>query len=252
MKIEVNGIKLFYKIIGKGMPLVFLHGGLGMDHSYFLPFVESLSKNFQLIFFDFRGNGRSDAASLETYTHETFVEDTKKLIEKLGLEWVCFLGHSHGGYIALEFVLKYPNLVKKLILTDSHPGEKRKLPPKSYKSDEDFKREVIKNLSKSFQPKNKEEGKKALEKVIYRKDVFEKVHRDEMPKYDVREKLSQIKTPTLIILAEHDPERFQKGSKILNQRILNSKLIIIKDSGHFPFIEKTKEFNKIVERFLKE
>lgn len=239
--------------MGKGIPIVFLHGGFGMDHSYFLPYVKPLAKNFKLVFFDFRGNGKSKSASIKTYTYRQFVEDVKELIKKLKLGKIYLLGHSAGGFIALKFALKYPKLLKGLILTDTFPGgpkpKKTKLPPKS-NSNSDFKKTSIKNLLSTFRPKNRKRGRKLLERVIYRKDVFERLAKFEAPRYDVRNRLPRIKVSTLIMVGEKErPDPFLKGSRILAKKIPHSKLVVIKDSGHFPFIEKTKEFNKVIESF---
>ena len=242
-----------------GIPLIFLHGGFGMDYSYFLPYVKPLSKKFRLVFFDFRGNGRSDDAPPETYSYDQFVEDTRKLIKRLKFEKLSLLGHSAGGFIALKFALKYPELLKTLILVDTFPGglkfKKGWQSPRFY-SNYDFKKVSIKDMLDAFRPRNHSLAKKVLKRVIYRKDVYERLARYERPKFDVREELYKIKLPTLVIVGECDafgkdhPDRFLKGARIITQRILNSQLKVIKDSGHFPFVEKPVEFNKIIENFL--
>lgn len=260
MNIEINRAKLFYKTIGRGSPLIFLHGGFGMDHSYFLPYVKPLAKRFRLIFFDFRGNGKSESTPLETYTYRQFVEDIKELIKKLKLRKVYLLGHSAGGFIALKFALRYPQYLKGLILADTFPGglrRKKSWHPEKFDSDDRFKQATLKDLLGAFRPKNQEVGRKMLEQVIYRKDVFERLIRFEAPKWDVRKELPNIKTPTLVIAGEYDafgknhPNRFLRGSKILVRKIPNSKLEVIKDSGHFPFVEKPAEFSKVIVNFLK-
>lgn len=252
---------MFYKMIGRGTPLIFLHGGFGMDHSYFLPYVKPLVKKFRLVFFDFRGNGRSDDALSETYSYDQFVEDVKKIIKRLKFKKVFLLGHSAGGFIALKFALKHPKILKGIILTDTFPGGlkfKKGWQPSRFKSTYEFKNNFIKDLLGAFRPKNRKLAKKILEKVIYRKDVYERLARYESPRFDVRKELYKIKLPTLIIVGKNDVfgkdhrDRFLKGAKIMTRIIPNSQLKIIKDSGHFPFIEKPVEFNKIVENFLKQ
>jgi pimeloyl-ACP methyl ester carboxylesterase len=71
-------------------------------------------------------------------------------------------------------------------------------------------------------------------------------------KHNINDRISEIKAPTLIIVGEEDILIPQKYSRILNERIKGSKLVIIKDCGHIPPIEKPEEFNKIVLDFLKD
>ena len=60
MKADVNGTSLYYEVVGSGNPLLIMHGGLGFDHTYFRPWIDSLAEDSKLIFYDHRGNGRSD------------------------------------------------------------------------------------------------------------------------------------------------------------------------------------------------
>ena len=56
---QINGIDIYYKIIGEGLPLVFVHGGPGLEHTYFLLHMNKLARDYQLIYFDQRCSGRS-------------------------------------------------------------------------------------------------------------------------------------------------------------------------------------------------
>ena len=76
----VNGANLFYEVTGDGPPLMMMHGGLGLDHTYFLPWFNQLSDIAQLIFYDHRGNGRSDRSiNYEEITLGLFAEDARRL-----------------------------------------------------------------------------------------------------------------------------------------------------------------------------
>jgi hypothetical protein len=57
---RVNGYKLFHVTLGRGMPVIFMHGGLGFDHQYFRPFVDPLSRSAKVVYYDHLGHGRSD------------------------------------------------------------------------------------------------------------------------------------------------------------------------------------------------
>jgi proline iminopeptidase len=119
---EVNGTHLYYEIIGTGAPLFVLHGGPGNSHRYFLPYMEALSDEYQLFFYDQRGTGLSDGQiDIEAISIEQFVEDLEALRVAFGLEKISVMGHSWGAIIALAYALKYQAHLDHLILVDSTP-----------------------------------------------------------------------------------------------------------------------------------
>ena len=118
----VNGTHLYYEIIGKGAPLFVLHGGPGNSHSYFLPYLEPLSDEYQLFFYDQRGTGLSDGKmDLAAISIDQFVEDLEALRVAFGLEKISLMGHSWGAIIAIAYALKYQVHLAHLILVDSVP-----------------------------------------------------------------------------------------------------------------------------------
>lgn len=109
---HINGSKLFYQI----------HGGLGLDHNYFRPWFDVLGDNIQLIYYDHRGNGCSEMTDgFEGITHETFADDAEQLRHHLGCDRIFLLGHSYGGFLAIEYALRYPNKLHVLILCNTAP-----------------------------------------------------------------------------------------------------------------------------------
>ena len=119
-KIYSNGTQLYYKTIGAGQPVVIVHGGPLLDHSYFLPSFEQLAQDFQLIFYDQRLSGRSDPnADTSTIRMRVFVEDIEKLRDSLKLGRVHLLGHSWGGLIAMHYAIKHGTNLRSLTLSNS-------------------------------------------------------------------------------------------------------------------------------------
>ena len=107
-KMSIRGINLNVKVIGHGYPLVLMHGGPGADlHS--MMGLKPLADQFTLVFYDHRCNGRSDGAEVSSMTWENLTADADALREKLGFEKWAVLGHSFGGYVALEYALRYPD-----------------------------------------------------------------------------------------------------------------------------------------------
>jgi proline iminopeptidase len=116
---EVNGTKLFFFKRGSGLPLMVLHGGLGLDHTYLEETLKLLENDFEVIYYDMRGNGRSDMSSVDIFTYSDLVEDTDALREYLGYKKVFIMGHSAGGYIALLYSLKFQKNLSGLVLFDT-------------------------------------------------------------------------------------------------------------------------------------
>lgn len=115
--VDANGVMIYYKILGRGEPLMIVHGGPGASHDYFLPYLLPLARHHKLIFIDERGSGRSqkleDAGG---YTIENMVEDVESVRQALGLDKIDLLGHSYGGALAQAYALKYQRNLSHLIL----------------------------------------------------------------------------------------------------------------------------------------
>ena len=114
--IKNNGQELYYEIHGEGAPLVLIMG-IGYDASLWgLYQVPALSKEFQVIVFDNRDVGRSSKAN-GPYTIADMADDVAGLMDGLQIKRAHMLGISMGGMIALEFALRHPERVDKLILS---------------------------------------------------------------------------------------------------------------------------------------
>jgi proline iminopeptidase len=115
--VDAHGVLIYYKSIGRGTPLVILHGGPGASHDYFLPYLLPMARENRLIFLDERGSGRSEKLEdASAYTVENMVEDTEAVRQTLKLGNIALLGHSCGGVLAQAFALKYPQNLTHLIL----------------------------------------------------------------------------------------------------------------------------------------
>ena len=114
----IRDVSLFVEVVGRGDPLVLMHGGPGADHCTLLPF-RRLSDRFTLIFYDHRCNGRSHGGPVSSMTWENLTADAEALRRRLGFERWAVLGHSFGGHVALEYALRYPASLSHLVLLDT-------------------------------------------------------------------------------------------------------------------------------------
>ena len=116
--IKIRDASLYVQVTGHGDPLLLMHGGPGLDHVSLTPF-QKLADRHTLVFYDHRCNGRSTGAPVTSMTWDNLTADADALREKLGFERWAVLGHSFGGQVALEYVLRYPERVSRLVLLDT-------------------------------------------------------------------------------------------------------------------------------------
>jgi len=120
---DVNGIKVYYEIHGKGDPLVLIMG-LRRNAEWWYCQIPALSEHFKVIAFDNRGAGRSEKPRMD-YSIRLFADDTAGLLEALKIKSAHVLGISMGGYIAQELAINYPDKVRCLILGCTSCGGER-------------------------------------------------------------------------------------------------------------------------------
>ncbi|MDF7815633.1 alpha/beta hydrolase [Hymenobacter sp. YC55] len=115
-----DGVKLYAKVEGQGLPCVFIHGGPGSGSEVIEKLAgKELEQRFQMIYLDQRGSGRSASDPLKDYTLARLVQDLEDLRQQLHLtKWVV-MSHSFGGIIATAYARKYPERVQGLILVNS-------------------------------------------------------------------------------------------------------------------------------------
>lgn len=113
---------LHTEITGQGQVIVLIHGLFGSYENLGV-IARALAGQWQVVNLDMRNHGRSDWH--DTMSYALMAEDVKDTLDHLGLDQVILLGHSMGGKIAMEFALRYPDRVNKLILADISPVQNR-------------------------------------------------------------------------------------------------------------------------------
>jgi pimeloyl-ACP methyl ester carboxylesterase len=273
-KISIRGISLNAKIIGRGYPLALMHGGPGADLYTMMSF-KPCADQFSLVFYDHRCNGRSEGAEVSTLTWENLTADADALREKLGFEKWAVLGHSFGGYVALEYALRYPNRLSHLVLVDTggdsrwamENGPKvlaqRGFPPKIIELAHRFLNGLIEpgemfsdlmKLGKAYvyhvSPRQMPhmiltglQTKLRPEALIYSSTHF-------LKGWSVMGRLKEIKVPTLIMAGRQDFLFPPEHQAELAAGIPNSRLVIIDRAGHSVHDEQPIEVQRVLRDFL--
>lgn len=122
-RIPVGSASLYTRDIGRGPAVIVLHGGPDFDHSYFLPELDRLSDAYRLIYYDQRGRGKSaEAVRPEDVTLDSEMADLGRVLESYQLRSAALLGHSWGAILAMEYAIRHPDRVSRLILMNPAPA----------------------------------------------------------------------------------------------------------------------------------
>lgn len=115
--VDANGALIYYMTVGRGTPLMIVHGGPGASHDYFLPYLLPLARHNKLVFIDERDSGKSEKLQdASKYTAENMADDCEAVRQALGLGRISILGHSFGGVVVQAYAFKYQKNLTHLIL----------------------------------------------------------------------------------------------------------------------------------------
>jgi len=276
---KVNGVDLYYKAMGEGEPIVILHGGPGLNHTYLLPQMAKLADDFKLIFFDQRACGASSGdVDPSSMTLENFVKDVEGIRSAFNLNKMNLIGHSWGGLLALFYAIQYPDNLKSLILMNPAAAtsefwktlvakiNSKRTPTDSLalaqlSASEGFKNMKPDALQKYFKISyraffyNQSLGDSLNLKVNEKTamnifSVNSLLHKNTLSNYDIHDKLSIINCPSLIIHGDSDPIQLEYIKRI-NESIRNSHFVLLEKCGHFPYIESKEKLFNVIKDFLK-
>jgi len=273
MRAQVNGTELYYETLGQGRPLMLMHGGLGLDHTAFTPGFNQLGDQVELIYYDHRGNGRSERpASFDNLTHETWIADADALRAHLGHERMILFGHSYGGFLAQDYAIRYGDHLDGLILCNTAPaldymdvvmanaaarGTPEQLTAlgqlfgRPMTDDADFQQMWGEIAPLYFKHFNAEAAAAIDETTLYSAAAWNHVNANCLPLFNTLDRLNEIKTPTLIISGADDwitPPA--QGGERIHAALPNSELVIFEESGHWPFIEEPDKFMTVVRKWI--
>ena len=264
---HLNDTEIFYLETGEGLPCLVMHGGLGFDHSALHPWLDPLGDLLRLVYYDHRGNGRSGRPPSETITFEQLCSDADALRGHLGFEEVCVLGHSFGGFVALEYALRYPQRISHLILLNTAPtldyGEEIEANARRKGATQ----EQLEALDASAEDEAESWRLWKLIEPLYfhafDADLAERVMGKTVLSVEAAEagdalvegwgltpRLGQIFAPTLILVGQDDFITPPSQARLMHERIPNSELVVFENSGHYTHVEEPAAFFEVVRGWL--
>jgi len=282
--VPVGGAELYAREIGKGISVIVLHGGPDFDHSYLLPELDRLSDAFHLIYYDQRGRGRSAVGvKPEDVTLASDIADMEKVRQYFKLDSVVLLGHSWGTVLALEYAVRYPQRVSRMILMNPAPAsaDDYKQLRKEWletQPDDTVRRKAIAASAAylegdpdavtayyriHFKPAfaRTEDYEKFMrrltasfnkEGILKARAVEDQLMKDtwSKPEYNLLPELKSLKIPTLVIYSDHDFIPTSTAEHI-TQAIPNARMVTLKNCGHFPYLECSDALREQIDAFFR-
>lgn len=276
-QVESAGASLFVEAMGEGEPIIIIHGGPGLDHSYFLPYLEPLAKEYRLIFYDQRASGRSTAGDSTAFTMAQFVDDIDAIRKAFDYDTVHLMAHSWGGLLGMRYAIEYPERLRSLMLVNSNPASSAlqetanaRLQARITPTDSVARMNIIN--TEGFRQR-KPEALATYFRVAFKPSFYDPDQTDKLrfwfddryvensvmlqglgadvsfQSFDLHPHLTSLSMPTLILHGVHDPVSRSEIEPIM-EAIQGSHLIMIEESGHFPFIETPSVFNQHIHDFL--
>jgi 3-oxoadipate enol-lactonase len=258
-EIEINGLNLAYLDQGSGPPIVAIHGW-GGNKNVWRPQIDAFSRTHRFIAIDLPGHGDSDRPDGDHfYSPAACADMTRALMDRLGLDRAILLGQSMGTFVSQLIYHSDPRRVIALVLT----GALSRSPPAGKIAGiwvEDIVQEITRRgikdylddnvrfwFSPGFDPARIEETTAERYKLAAHAAI---AYCRAVAVLDIRDRLGEIRVPTLIIVGSEDGRTPVEEGELMNRGIPDAWLKVIKGAGHLVNVEQPDAFNKPVLDFI--
>lgn len=252
-------MKLNYKKVGEGTPLIILHGLFGSLDNW-MSIAKELSADFEVYLVDERNHGQSPHAS--EFSYELMAEDLYEFIQEHNIINPIVLGHSMGGKTAMQFTMNYPELLSKLIVVDiapkSYPIHHRQIIDGLLALDFD----VIKTRLEADAELSKHIGdlsvRQFLLKNLYWVEQGRLAWRFNLPVINENidivgvglNSVTEFSKPTLFVRGELSNYVLDTDFENIKSIFPKAEVVTVSRSGHWVHAENSTEFLSFVKSFL--
>ncbi len=256
-KLNINGIKMHYQVIGQGDPLVFIHG-LGSSSRDWEFQVNQFCQDYQVVVFDARGHGQSEKPP-GPYSIPLFAQDTAALMRALDLGPAHVVGISMGGMIAFQLALDAPDLIRSLVIVNSWPEmvvrtwqERLQIWQRALIVQIMGMRKMGEVLAGRLFPKPEQDPIRTIfverwaenDKRAYQNSM------NALVGWSVSDRIEHIDCPVLVVAADQDYTPLESKATY-TRRMPDAELVVIEDSRHATPVEHPQQFNQVLGAFLK-
>lgn len=251
MEIIIDELKINYVEQGTGEAVLMLHGW-GSSVAPYKNIINLLSTKYRVVAVDFPGCGNSDTMK-KPWTVDDYADFTVKFCKALNIENPILIGHSHGGRVIMKLVGEKMIEPKKVIFFDSAGL----IPKKSFKkkakiaSFKFIKRVLTLPLINKFSENLLDKARNYFGSADYKSapEVLRKTMVN-VVNADLRHLLPNFSCPTLLIWGENDTDTPLKDAKTIEKLVKDSGLCVIKNAGHFAFLDNPVQTAAILKSFL--
>jgi 2-hydroxy-6-oxonona-2,4-dienedioate hydrolase len=269
--VDVDGVNTRYVRAGAAEKpaVVFIHG-IGGSWEAFCANIGPFAEHFSVFAFDCLGAGFTDKPTQDIYEMKDYVRHLRGLFQALGIEKASLVGVSMGGWLSVNFAHAYPDLVDRLVLCAASGMQREPgyTPPAAAaiandrsKAIDDPSWDNIANIFTDliFQPSKRNADFIKLRQTVYRlpemKDAMKRIlaitrtenfNRSALPDEDWR----TLEAPVLLIESTDDSEHFRKNTQRAHTLLPDSRIVSIREVGHWPQWEDPEMFNREAIAFL--
>jgi 3-oxoadipate enol-lactonase len=256
---EASGVRIAWERRGEGAPLLLIHG-LGYARWGWEPVVDALAGHHEVVLFDNRGIGESEAPP-GPYSVAELARDAAAVLGAAGLERAHVLGTSLGGMVALQLALEHPACLDKLVLACTTPGGSGAAPmpeqtlrlmaeAPSLPADVALRRFV----ENAFGP---DHDVAVVDRIMEHRLATAQPQAAWMAQaaagagFDAWDRVGEVRAPTLVLTGDADNVVDPRNSELLAQRIPDARLEVFAGAGHLFFWEHPQRFVDVVREFLR-
>ncbi len=274
MLVEINGNRLNVEVLGDapGKPTMIVHHGAPGLGSMAEPRASfaSFADDYRVVVFDARGSGQSEGN--EPLTHEQWASDVDGLRAWAGVERIVMVGGSYGGFIAMEYAIRYPERVSALVLRDTAADSSNqdlalanalasarvkvdrakldRIITGNVRDDADLRDCWAEILPLYDHELDWDRVRERVATTPYRYRTHNFAFAVNQPAYDIKDRLPGITAPTLVTVGRHDWVTPVSCSQTIAGLIPGARLVVFERSGHSPQIEEAEAFQRVVRDFL--
>ena len=256
--VRTNGLEIAYERVGKGPPLVLVHGA-AVDSRMWRPQLAALADEFTVVAWDEPGAGRSSDVPAD-FALADYANCLAVLIGELDLGPAHVAGLSWGGTVVQELYRRHPELVATLLLVDTYAGWKGSLPVDEVRARVEGLRQMLTAADHLFDPTLP--GLFAGDPPAEFLPLMEAMAADVRPESmrtallvmaetDQRDLLPRIAVPTLLIWGELDERSPLSVARQFEDAVPDAELVVIPGAGHVSNLEQPELFNDAVREFCR-
>jgi 3-oxoadipate enol-lactonase len=232
MQVKVKDINVNYEFLGKkSAPVVLCSHCLAGSLNIWDPQMDELKEQYRILRYDVRGHGGTSAPEGD-YTVELLADDAIGLMDELGIDSAHFMGISMGGMIGQVMALAHPERLSSLILCDTAC----QIPKESLPIWQERIAAAKQNGMQALADNTPVSGFAGCCMAI--------------SGFDVKDRLTQLAMPVLIMVGENDPGTPVEASRQIENQISSSRLEVLPKAFHLSNVEAAQSFNHILMDFL--